>query len=283
MYESRRTFLAAIAALPLLAKAKERNIRVGCQANGWPLKEGDFDQLLGVLKEMREIGYTGFECNIRFVKAQFDNAPGARARIEATGVQFIGAHTSLEQSLDKDFARRAAGVAALGGQRIVMSAKGLSPEGRYEASALRDKAANITNLARICRENGVGLAYHNHNPEFANHNAEIEALASSTEPGLDDFLVDAGHAYLGGGDPARFAARHAQRIFGFHLKTFQGREEASQVPLGQGDLGFEKLASALHSSHWSGWLITEEGGGPKPGNTAAVRPDRDYIRRVFGV
>jgi len=32
----------------------------------------------------------------------------------------------------------------------------------------------------------------------------------------------------------------------------------------------------------AGWLITEEGGGPKPGNTTALGPDRAYIRKVFG-
>ena len=283
MKRSRRSLLASFAIAPFLARAKAEGIRVGCQANGWPLKEGDFEQLLGVLNEMRTLGYTGFECNIRFVKAQFERATEARSRFNSTAVHFIGAHTSLEQSLDADFARRAAGVAALGGERIVLSARGLSSEGRYDEDALREKAAKISGLARICWQNGIRLAYHNHNPEFTNHNAEIEALERSTEQGLVDFLVDAGHGYLGGGDPADFAKRHASRIFGFHLKTFHGGDVAAQVPLGQGDFGFEQLAVALRSTQWSGWLITEEGGGPKPGNTAAVGPDRAYIRRVFGV
>src|SRR5687767_5689885 len=37
--------------------------RVGCQANGFPIKPGDFPALLAALKKMKELGYTGFECN----------------------------------------------------------------------------------------------------------------------------------------------------------------------------------------------------------------------------
>ena len=61
------------------------------------------------------------------------------------------------------------------------------------------------------------------------------------------------------------------------VKTFKGSE---QVPLGQGDFDFGELAAAIRKTHWTGWLITEEGGS-RLGNTAALGPDRQYIRRVF--
>ena len=53
---SRRGFLATVPAA--LLAAKPTSIRVGCQANAWPLKTGDFQQLLGVLfgMEISRIG-----------------------------------------------------------------------------------------------------------------------------------------------------------------------------------------------------------------------------------
>lgn len=273
---TRREALALLAASGLSAAP---NVQVGCQANAWPLEEGNFDQLLSVLREMHELGYRGFECNVRFVRGQFGNAASARKAIEATGVRFLGAHMSMEQA--GDIAERAAGVASLGGQRIVMSARGLAKDGRFEESAAHEKARRLAELARIARQNGTRIAYHNHNDEFANDNAEMEALARLIPAAEMDFLVDAGHGYLGGGDPAKFVLAHPKRVFGFHIKTF--RRPSEQVPLGQGDFGFEALAAAVRKSGWSGWLIVEEGGGKARGNTAAVRGDRDYIRRVFGV
>jgi len=164
-----------------------------------------------------------------------------------------------------------------------MSGRGLSPEGRFEESALLAKAKDLERLARLLREHRLLLAYHNHNPEFANRNAEMEGLARNTSADLVHFLMDAGHGYLGGGDPAEFLDRHASRVYGIHLKTFRGKETSGQVPLGQGDFDFQELAAVVKKRDWSGWLITEEGGGPKAGNPAVLGPDREHIRKLFGV
>jgi inosose dehydratase len=280
---SRRHFLIAAAAQTALPAFTKGTAKVGCQANGFVLKPGDFPALLGALGNMKELGYAGFECNVRFVRGQFDHSQKARSQIEQTGVRFIGAHMSMAEAQADTFLKTLEGVAALGAECIVMSATALSPEGKFEPEALRAKAAKLEALAKMCREKDLRLAYHNHNPEFANHNAEMEALAEATSQDLVDFLMDAGHGYLGGGNPAEFLRSHSARILGCHIKTFRrGKGEPMQVPLGQGDFGFQELALAIRKTVWAGWLIDEEGGGPTPGDTAALGPDRDYIRRVFG-
>jgi sugar phosphate isomerase/epimerase len=275
---SRRDLLAA-AALPALLRAAGDGIRVGCQANAWPLKPREFDHLLAALESMRSLGYTGFECNVRLVQDQFGAAAETRARLKKTGVSFIGAHMNMQQGSGDSFAATAGSLASLGAECVVMSGTGLAKDGKFEMSALSKKAADLEAIAKTCRRNGLRLAYHNHNPEFAGGNAEIEGLAKMTSPEWVDFLMDAGHGYLGGGNPAEFLSRHAARIRGIHLKTYRGQE---QVPLGTGDFGFEALAAAVRKTAWTGWLITEEGGGAKI-NTAAVGPDRTYIRKIFGV
>ncbi len=278
---SRRTFL--LAASSALAFAKSGPLRVGCQANGFPLKPGDFPALLKALHSMKGLGYTGFECNYRLVEGEFERAAAAREQIEKTGVKFIGAHAGMDIIGGPQGASIAAGAAALGAECIVMSGKGLSPEGRFEKAALIEKARAMETLGRMLKKNRLLLTYHNHNPEFANHNAEMNGLAENTDPALVSFLMDAGHGYLGGGDPAAFLAAHSKRVYGIHLKTFRGKEAGGQVPLGQGDFDFEALAAAVKKTAWSGWLITEEGGGPKKGNTEALGPDRAHIRKLFGV
>lgn len=272
-----------LSSIARLALAETRGPRVGCQANGFVLKQGDFPALLKAIESMKNLGYSGFECNVRFVQDQFGRASEARKQIENTGVLFIGAHYSMQQARPDTFPRLAEGVAALGAECIVMSGKGLAEDGKFEAVALKQKATALEALAKTCHEKGIRLAYHNHNPEFANHNAEIEGLAKSTSPKLVEFLMDAGHAHLGGGDPAAFMLRHSKRILGCHLKTFKNNSFSQQVPLGQGDFDFEALAAAVKKTGWTGWLIDEEGGGPTPGDTAALGPDRQHIRKLFGV
>ncbi|HUR58958.1 MAG TPA: sugar phosphate isomerase/epimerase [Opitutaceae bacterium] len=253
--------------------------RVGCQANGFTLKAGEFPGLLAALVKMKELGYAGFECNVRFVEGEFGNVADARKRIEDTGVEFIGAHMNMTQGKTDAFPRTVEKLAALGATAIVMSGSGLAANGVFTADAVHEKAASLEALGQTCRKGGLWLTYHNHNPEFANRNAEINALANATSPENLRFLMDAGHAKLGGGDPAAFMTKHSARILGCHLKTYR---ELVQVPLGQGDWDFADLAAAIRATGWSGWLITEEGGGPRAGNTAALGPDREYIRKVFG-
>jgi sugar phosphate isomerase/epimerase len=264
----------------MAALGSQQILRVGCQANAWPLREGDFDQLIQAVETMKTLGYAGFECNIRFVRGQFEQPTEARAKLQSTGMQFIGAHMSMQQAAAEDFSKLAHGAAQLGAAYIVMSGSGLSPDGNFTAAAAAAKAAQLEALARTCRQGGIQLAYHNHTAEFSNHNAEMRALAEQTNPDLVHFLMDAGHGYQGGGDPAAFLLQYSHRIIGCHLKTF--RDRTKQVPLGKGDFDFDALAAAIKKTGWSGWLIDEEGGGPSGGNPSAVGPDRDYIRKIFG-
>src|SRR5690348_6094523 len=198
---TRRAFLAASVCAGAAAFARQGSIQVGCQANAWPLQEGDFDQLIDAIQNMKKLGYTGFECNIRFVRGQFDRASEARRKLEGTGMHFIGAHMSMQQAAGEQFSKLAGGAAQFGAQYIVMSGAGLSRDGKFLPDALRSKAAELEALAKVCQESGIRLAYHNHTAEFANKNAEIEALADHTKPQLVHFLMDAGHGYQGGGDP----------------------------------------------------------------------------------
>lgn len=285
---SRRRFVATLPAwTSILALARTETLRaapakprVGCQANAFPLKPNDFPALLAALRKMRELEYTGFECNIRFVESEFERVAEARKRIEDSGVAFIGVHTSMQGAKPEVFPRWVEKVAALGGTCVVMSGSGLAPDGNFPRDALLKKAASLNALGETCRRGGLRLAYHNHNPEFARQNAEMQGLAQETDPIRVQFLMDAGHARLGGGDPAAFMRANAPRILGCHLKSYAA---GVQVPLGQGDFGFDDLATAIKATGWSGWLITEEGGGPRTGNTAALGPDRVYIRKTFGV
>jgi inosose dehydratase len=277
---TRRSFLAAASAA--LAFGKDP-IRVGCQANGFPYKQGDFPGLLKALDAMKTLGFAGFECNYRFLEGQFDRVAEARPLIEKAGVKFIGAHANMDQVRGAQGERIVAGVAAFGADCIVMSGRGLNPEGKFEKAALLEKAKELERLAAVLKAKGLKLAYHNHNPEFANGNAEVNGLAENTDPALVHFLMDAGHGYLGGGNPAAFLTRYPKRIYGIHLKTFKGKETGGQVPLGQGDFDFQDLAAAVKKTGWTGWVIDEAGGGPKPGHTNALGEDRAHIRKLFGV
>lgn len=288
---SRRDFLsclpagALITALPLSAAAAAP--RLGCQTNAWPLKPGDFPAFLAVLREMKALGFEGFETSFRNVQAQYADPAPARASLAASGLAFFGVHIFLTEYdartrvAPMDLVKATAdGAAALGAQRVILSGAGLVRDGKVADDDLALKVAGLHEAARSCRDRGLAFAYHNHGPEFAAGGAEITGLIARTDPALVSFLVDCGWAYRAGVDLAAFFTRHRARLAGVHLRDFKGEQ---QVPLGQGDVNWSPLASAIRDSGWDGWVLAEEerADGTKPG-AAAAGPARDTLRRLFG-
>jgi sugar phosphate isomerase/epimerase len=291
---SRREFLAAAPAGVLAASsafwlAKSATVRIGCQTNAWRIDPADFNQVLGVLAKLKELGFDGFETGFRNVQGQFENAVAARRQIEKTGLQFFGAHIFLEKYDPRThippqelISAVAQGAAKLGAQRVIVSGRNLG-EVDKPTFAASHKASALNAAGGICKKQGLRLAYHNHSPEFTKtvtDELEIVDLIRETDPALVDFLIDCGWAFRAKVNVPEFFARHHKRIVGLHLRDFKGDE---QIPLGQGDFPIKALADAIKRMKWSGWALNEEErlSGEKPGEKA-VEPARETLRQVFG-
>ncbi|MEJ7616025.1 MAG: hypothetical protein WKF30_03405 [Pyrinomonadaceae bacterium] len=102
---SRRRFLTALplggaasmAAIKTMHAAAPAGVKIGCQTNAWRIDPREFSQVLGVLGELKGLGYEGFETGFRNVQGQFDNATQARRQLESIGLTFFGAHIFLEK------------------------------------------------------------------------------------------------------------------------------------------------------------------------------------------
>jgi inosose dehydratase len=286
---SRRQFLISVplaAALPSLARAATGPAsRVGCQANAWQIKPGDFAELLKRATDMKRLGYEAFECNARFVEGQFANAKQARTQIQETGMTFYGPHTGLGQPAEQ-LDRLVEGAASLGAKQFALSGanKSMTKEGKLDEALLKKKVEGVTRVGKRCKAAGLRLAYHNHAAEFTAGGLEIEALLKRTDPELVYLLVDLGHAFRAGADVVAFFARHNQRIDAMHLRDIRGKE---QVPLGQGELDYAGLATAVRKTSWPGWLTVEEENFSKSKEGAKLESrletDRRAIRKFFGV
>jgi sugar phosphate isomerase/epimerase len=286
---SRREFLMSVplsAALPALAGAATGpSNRVGCQANAWQIKPGDFPELLKRVADMKRLGYEDFECNVRFVEGQFANAKQARAQIEQTGMSFFGPHTGLGQAAEH-LDHLVEGAASLGAKRFAVSGanKSLTKEGKLDEGLMKKKVDAVARLGKRCLGAGLRLVYHNHVAEFTAGGLETEALLKRTDPELVFLLVDLGHAFRAGANVVAFFAAHHQRIDAMHLRDIRGKE---QVPLGQGELDYAGLAALVHKNDWPGWLTVEEENLSKSKNgrklEAILETDRRAIRKFFGV
>ncbi len=289
---SRREFLTSLSATALSptflqAGQKIGGVKIGCQTNAWRIDSANFNSLLDVLRQLKALGYDGFETGFRNVQGQFGNAAAARKQLEQFGLKFLGCHIFLDQYdpqtqiAPMDLVQKIAdGAATLGAERLILSGGGLVKDGKVDAEALKRKAAGLDAAGKYCRSKGIKLSYHNHGPEFANGGEEIEGLYAKTDPALVGFLTDCGWAFSAKVDVPKFFAKHHKRIIGLHLRDFKNGE---QVPLGQGEFPIRELAAAIKKANWQGWTINEEErlSGEKPGEKA-VAPARQTLKQVFG-
>jgi len=288
---SRRSLLTSAAGLlaAMRVPGALKGLRAGCQANGWNLDPAKFDLLLTAIREMKELGFEGFETNIRFFQPQLGDVAQAKAAVDAIGLEFVAAHTNLPnyqklgmEGTGNEITKLAEQAKQFGAHALVLSHGGLSKTGEFTQEALDQKAQALNVSGRRCADAGLTLAYHNHQPEFQNNAAEQLGLLEKTDPKLVYCMMDIGHAWLANPDAIRVFAANPGRVFGLHVRDFHNRQS---VPLGQGEFPLKELAAVIRRTGWKGWLIDEEERpnlADKPGK-AATGPSRATMKAVFGV
>jgi hypothetical protein len=153
-----------------------------------------------IIRKVKDYGYEGFETGFANVQSQFDDPAGAKAKLDAMGLKFLGVHIFLMQydsathvAPAELYERVAVGGAKLGAERLILS--GAPPE---DEVGRKRKAEALDRAGAFAQKLGLKLAYHNHGSEFSKHGEEIEFPLRETDPARVWFPMDAGHAFHAG-------------------------------------------------------------------------------------
>jgi inosose dehydratase len=279
------TLLGAAGLAPLAEAWAPRSplIQLGAQTNAWAIDPTHFDTFLGVLDQIKKIGYAGFETGFLNLTPQFKSPEAARSSIAKSGLTFFGIHIFVPfERLDPAthlppadlYEEVAHGGVALGAQRLIFS-------GAPAASTddLKRKIAGLNTAGAFSKSLGLPLAYHSHWWEFQSKVDEIDALYAETDPALVSFLLDAGHAYRGGADVPAFIRKQHERIIALHLRDYR---DGKQVPLGEGTFPLAAVAATLKQLNWKGWVLNEEEreDGSKHG-LSVIEPAFQALQKAF--
>jgi inosose dehydratase len=269
-----------------LAKAwtpQKPRIRLGAQTNAWAIDPAHFDTFLGVLEQVKKVGYAGFETGFLNLRPQFKSPEAARSSIAKSGLAFFGIHIFVPmERMDPAthlppadlYEEVAHGGVALGAQRLIFSGAPAAT-----ADDLKRKIAGLNAAGAFSKNLGLPLAYHSHWWEFQSKVGEIEALYAETDPALVSFLLDAGHAYRGGADVPAFISKQHDRIIALHLRDYR---DGKQVPLGEGTFPLTEVAATLKHLNWKGWVLNEEEreDGSKHG-LSVIEPAFQALQKAF--
>ncbi len=280
----RRQFTAALAASSTGFAARGR-VRFGCQTRSYYNPVKDRARLLRALDDIAAAGYEGFETNQLCLAEDFESPAAMKEELAKRKLALFGLHLGAKLSdapgrekARADAARVAKGIRALGGSHLVMSPAAVrNVSGAELQSAYHSKAAELTELSKICADQGVKLAVHNHLEETMRGWAEFRVLAEKTRPGQTWFVVDVGPSGLTGQDPCSFLSEYHARIAGIHVRDYKGEK---QVRLGAGTVNLRGVAEALDKRQWKGWALVELEAGAILGLTVeqASRQALRYLR-----
>jgi myo-inosose-2 dehydratase len=261
-------------------------IRLGANPIAW--SNDDMPELGGAtpleqcLAEARQAGFAGIELGNKFPRDEATLRPILdrhglalvsgwwSARLLERGVEAemraVEDHLALLAAMGCGVMVFAETSGAIAGRRdVALSRRPVLPEPEWQGFGQA-----LSEVARRLAARGVRLAYHHHMGTVVETEGEIDRLLETTGPELG-LLLDTGHLFLAGGDPARAARRHRARINHVHCKDVRPdvlrRARAEDwsfldavlagiftVP-GDGAIDFAPVLRAL--AGYSGWLVVE--------------------------
>jgi inosose dehydratase len=265
-------------------------IRYGTNPIAWT---NDDDRRIGAhiplqecLQDAAAIGFDGIEKGHRMP----DDGRALRAALAAHGLAFVSGWYSLnllarsvadeKKAMEPQLAMlKEAGSSvcivcetsnAIHGQdEVPLSRSPVLPAGEWAGFGRA-----VEEIALHCRERGLTLVWHHHMGTVVETMAEIDALMAATGSATH-LLLDTGHCFFGGGDPAELARRHMGRVRHIHAKNVRpkvmaevAREDLSfleavrrgvfTVPGDrEGGVDFAPVLRLAAEYGYRGWLVIE--------------------------
>jgi inosose dehydratase len=208
---------------------------------------------------------------------------------------------------DASFQRQLDFIRAMGGSDIVIAELGhavhqqpvavLPNKPVFDDRQWRAMVDGVNRLGDVARRQGMRLCYHHHMGTGVQTREEVDRLMRDTDPDCVHLLLDTGHLYWAGDDPALLARDHAHRIKHVHLKDVRrpvmeesiarGRSffEAIKAGVftvpGDGDIDFRPILQALADSGYEGWLVVEAEQDPAHAHPLTyAKKARAYLRET---
>ena len=263
-------------------------IRFGVSPIAWT--NDDMPELGGdtsvetILADAQAIGFAGIELGGKFPRDPAKLAPLlARHRLDLIG-GWYSTHL-LARSADAEIAAAQPHLALLKamGTPVFVAAEcsnaihgdrgeALANTPRLDDADWRMFGDRLASLANHVESQGLKFAYHFHLGTVVERPEDLDQFVAHT-PRNVGFVVDTGHAALGGVDAVALIRRHPERVVHVHTKDVrrpvfeQVRAERRSfldgvlagmftVP-GDGDLDFAPVMTALAQIGYAGWIVIE--------------------------
>jgi len=209
------------------------------------------------IKQLASFGYTQIE-GYEGDQGMFWNMTPKdfRTFLGDLGLQMISSHCNINE----DFEMKAAQAAEVGMTHLICPYIG--PQKSMDAwKGVTDK---FNECGRICKENGIRFAYHNHEYSFKAFSGMIphDFIMQNTDPDLVDHEMDIYWVVTGQADPIDFLTRYPNRFRLCHvkdrMKNAPADERGASCNLGTGSIDFAKILPVAKANGMQYYILEQE-------------------------
>ena len=250
-----------------------------------------------VLRDAQALGFDGIELG-----GKFSRDPAALgAQLRAHALALVGGWWSaalLIRSAEEALGSKVFIIAECSNTVHGDRGRPLAATPRLSGSQWAGFGERLSAVARYVEGHGLRLAYHFHLGTVVDGEDDLERLIANTDRRVG-FVVDTGHAALGGIDAEQLIRNHPERVAHVHTKDVRGRiyDEARKrngsfldgvlegmfTSPGDGDLDFQGVAQALIDIGYDGWVVVEAEQDPARADPRTYsRIGLETMRRLLG-
>jgi sugar phosphate isomerase/epimerase len=255
---SRRALLAAMAATPLTALAKSKQIPIGLEL--YSVRDELKKDLMATLRAVAKMDYECVEFYAPYYEWTPDYAKEVRKQLDDVKLQCYSTHNSM-QSFTPDGVGKAVELNnILGARYIVMAHPGnVSTLDQWKQVAETLNRANDT-----MQSSKLHAGYHNHDLEWKPVEGQkpIELLAHSTDKSIM-LQLDVGTCLETGNDPVAWIESNPGRIRSLHLKEWSP-DKGYKALFGEGIAPWKKIFAAAEKNGGVEYYLIEQEGSRFP-------------------
>lgn len=214
-----------------------------------------FPPLSSVFETLARHGYASVEG----YSGTYEDLPELRRLLDVNGLTMPTAHFSLQQLKDKPATLATA--RTLGAKAVFCA--GLAHVDRVKPDAGWDElAADLAELSKFYKDQGLGFGWHNHDFEFApTESGRLPMDIILSEAPDIDWEMDAAWIVRGGLDPLEWLTRYGQRVIAVHLKdrapAGENQDEDGWADLGHGMMPWRAIADVIRSGTRASYFVME--------------------------
>jgi inosose dehydratase len=249
---------AARAQQPAAAPAASapKQLRIGCTSLVWGVFPRAPEPLDTAVRDMSELGYTGFETFGQVVE-DWDKKGTLETLIARHKIPLVSAYAPLnviDPSVRKNeiatIVRWGRILRKYGGTFLVIEAGGAKRAGYDFAAHRANIVASLNDYGRAMADLGLGSGLHQHTGTAIETRDEVYAVMESVDTRVFKFAPDVGQLQKGGADAAQIVKDFAAITVHMHLKDYvSGPHMGGYSPLGLGTVDLKSILETMEQAN----------------------------------